>query len=367
MIRILVATPLGEGGRGGIDRIMDALRAELARVPLRSVKVSFTATRGTGHIALAPFHFAWSLTRLITLGLFGRLDLLHVNLSSSGSTLRKVMLCRVARLLGIPYVIHLHGSRFRQFFEATGRFSRSEIVGMFCGADRVLVLGRLWQQFLTFHMPDIADRIHVLPNASRRPPLPVSRTPGVAKIVFLGEVGRRKGVPLLLEALSSARDLEGWCAVIAGNGELEAARQQIARLGLADRVSLPGWLGPNQVEALLASADILVLPSSDENLPMSIIEAMAQGLAVVATPAGAVEDIIRHGETGLLVPHGDKAALAAALRRLLTDPQLRLRLGRAAQTFHKANLEIGPYLGRLVEIWSAAARIPLREQTGSHA
>ena len=99
---------------------------------------------------------------------------------------------------------------------------------------------------------------------------------------------------------------------------------------------------------------------------MSVIEAMANGLAVIATPVGAVPDILRHGETGLLVPPGDPAALTAALRRLLTDPQLRLRLGRAAQTFHRANLEIGPYLGRLVEIWTATARKPLRARTGSH-
>lgn len=357
MIRILVATPLGEGGRGGIDRIMDALRAELARVPLRSVTVSFTATRGPGHIALAPLYFIASIARLVAL----RPDLLHVNLSSSGSTLRKVILCRVARLLGIPYVIHLHGSRFRQFYEAAGRFSRVEIRAMFRGAESVLVLGRVWQQFLAAHMPDIADRLHILPNASRRPLLPSSRTAGTTKILFLGEIGPRKGVPILLQALSGLRDLNDWTAIIAGTGELAPTRQEIARLGLEDRVTLPGWLGPDQVDALLASADMLVLPSTDENLPMSIIEAMGQGVAVVATPVGAVEDIIRHGETGLLVPPGDPAALTAALRRLLTDPQLRLRLGRAARSFHTANLEIGPYLARLVSLWSAVARRRLPE------
>ena len=106
---------------------------------------------------------------------------------------------------------------------------------------------------------------------------------------------------------------------------------------------------------------MFVLPSTDENLPMSVIEAMGNGLAVIATPVGAVPDIIRHGETGLLVPPGDPAALTAALRRLLTDPQLRLRLGRAAQSFHRAISRSVPYLGRLVEIWSHAARRPIRE------
>ena len=354
MIRVLVATPLGEGGRGGIDRIMDALRRELARVPLQSVSVSFAATRGPRHIALAPLYLAAAIFRLIALRLAGRLDLLHVNLSSSGSTWRKIVLCRAARLLGTPYVIHLHGSRFRTFFEATGRLSRAEIVAMFRGAGCVLVLGQVWQQFLTAHIPDIASRVHILPNASPRPG-PQNPADGTTRILFLGEVGPRKGVPLLLAALSSLRDLDGWCAVIAGNGDLEATRLQLENLGLTDRIKLPGWLGPEQVEDLLAASSLLVLPSQDENLPMSIIEAMGHGLPVVATPVGAVPDIIRHEETGLLVPQGDPAALSAALRRLLTDQDLRHRLGRAAQAFHKANLEIGPYLSRLAAIWSLVA------------
>ena len=76
-------------------------------------------------------------------------------------------------------------------------------------------------------------------------------------------------------------------------------------LGLVSRVAVPGWVGSDGVERLIANSSILVLPSFVENLPMSVIEGMAAGLAVVATPVGAVEEIIEHEKTGLLIPPGD--------------------------------------------------------------
>jgi glycosyltransferase involved in cell wall biosynthesis len=121
-------------------------------------------------------------------------------------------------------------------------------------------------------------------------------------------------------------------------------------------VDLPGWVGPEEARRLLLEGDILVLPSFEENLPMSVVEGMAYGLSVVTTPVGAIEDIIEHGKTGLLVPPGDSAALAAALERLLAEPALRAQLGQAAQAFQREHLEIGKYYARLLDIWRSGAK-----------
>ncbi len=351
----MVATPLGKGGHGGIDRIIDEVRHQVALVRPQNLDVVYLATRGRGHIAWSPFYFTWSLLQLIIRRLAGRVDLLHVNLSSHGSTIRKVLICRTARALNIPYVIHLHGSRFRQFYRDAGGFGIREIVAMFRGASRVVVLGSVWQAFVIDHIPDVADRIEVLPNASRAPAAIEERHAGPVSILFLGKVGKRKGIPQLVDAFERLSGVADWTGVIAGDGEVEQVRADITRRGLADRVSLTGWVGPADVDRLLGDADILVLPSFDENLPMSVIEAMGYGLAVVATPVGAVTDIIEDGETGILVPVGDPVKLASALERLITDGDLRARLGRQARAFHRCHLHIDSYLPRLVSIWRAAA------------
>ena len=145
-------------------------------------------------------------------------------------------------------------------------------------------------------------------------------------------------------------------ATIAGSGEIQQTREQARRLGIVDRVELPGWLGPSETAALLQRTDILALPSFVESLPMVVIEAFAYGVAVVATPVGAVPEVIAHDRNGLLVPVGDVEALADALNQLLEDGALRRRLGDAARRDHAERYEINNYITRLASIWRKAAR-----------
>jgi len=296
------------------------------------------------------------MTRLLGAPLGAGPDLLHINLSSHGSALRKMAIARLARSLGLPYVVHLHGSGFREYWDEASPALSERIRAMFNGAARVLVLGSVWRDYVSRKVPEAVDRIQILPNATPAPAaLPPFRAEGPVHIVFLGFVGPRKGAPELVRALGALKDRSDWRATVAGNGEVEAMQREVEKLGIAEKVALPGWVGPARVRELLAEADIVVLPSYEENLPMSVIEGMAYGRAVVATPVGAVEDILIDGETGLLVPVGDSDALAAAFARLLDDPALRERLGAAATDFHRRNLDMDVYVGRLKDIWRATA------------
>ena len=102
----------------------------------------------------------------------------------------------------------------------------------------------------------------------------------------------------------------------------------------------------------LRAANILVLPSFSENLPMSVIEALAHGAAVVCTPVGALPELIEHERTGLIVKPGDVEGLASALGRLIDDPELRQRLGENGRALHRTRLAIEICAERLVAIWT---------------
>ncbi len=355
-LHVLVATPVAATGQGGIDRVMAALKDELERTRPSDVEVQFAATRGGGHVALSPLYLASFMLRILAKRTAGKLDLVHINLSSRGSTYRKLQIARLCRWLGIPYVLHLHSGGYPTFWKNDGGLLNRRITEMFEGAARIVVLGQTWRRFVAGRVPDAADRIVIVPNASARPEREHIGGGDSVHILYLGRLSEAKGVPQLGDALHRMRDIPGWRATLAGDGDIAAARKKAAEMGIADRIALPGWVDGERVAELIATADILVLPSFIENLPLSIIEGMASGLAVVATPVGAVEDIVHDGKTGLLVQPGDVDGLADALARLVGDRELRQRLGAAAQKLHREQLDLEPYAHTVREVWLSASR-----------
>jgi glycosyltransferase involved in cell wall biosynthesis len=159
----------------------------------------------------------------------------------------------------------------------------------------------------------------------------------------------------LIDALGLLAGRGDWKATIAGNGDVNGSRARARSLGLADLIDIPGWVDAAEVEKILHQTDILVLPSFAENLPMAILEGFAHGIAVVATPVGAIPEVVDHERNGLIVPVGDVNELADALRRLIESPELRLRLGAAARRDHAEHYDINIYVARLVAIWRGAA------------
>ena len=220
-------------------------------------------------------------------------------------------------------------------------------------ADRVVVLGSSWEDFLCRDVGISRNKVTIIPNAVPMPAAAREVTPGQrCRLLFLGRLAERKGADRFIQALHAIEpDKLDYDAVMAGDGEIEIYRGMAEALGVNDRVQFTGWLDREAVATLMRTADVLVLPSLNEGLPMAILEGMAYGLAVVATPVGAIGDVIRDGETGLLVPPGDAPALAAALRRVITDPGLRGRLGREARRLAQAEFDVAAYGGRFIRLY----------------
>jgi glycosyltransferase involved in cell wall biosynthesis len=168
------------------------------------------------------------------------------------------------------------------------------------------------------------------------PPL----VPGRLHAVAVGRLTRVKGLGFAIEALSHLPAGHPWQLDLVGDGGLHDELAALAsRLGVADRVTFHGFR--RDIEALMATCDALVMPSLHEGLPYTLLEAMSLGLPVVASNVGGLAEVLRHEETGLLVPVGDTQALAGALDHLGRDPDRRAALGRAAAEIQRSryNLE----------------------------
>jgi glycosyltransferase involved in cell wall biosynthesis len=155
-------------------------------------------------------------------------------------------------------------------------------------------------------------------------------------LLSIGRAVEKKGYEDLLQALAQLPGDLHWRMVHVGGGARRAAlRAQAARLGLDARIDWRGALPQEQVLALYRSADLFVLASriaddgDRDGLPNVLMEAQSQGLACLSTRVSAIPELIEDGDTGVLTPPGDVAALAEALAHLIRNPQQRARIGAA--------------------------------------
>jgi glycosyltransferase involved in cell wall biosynthesis len=187
------------------------------------------------------------------------------------------------------------------------------------------------------------------------------RDPGL--LLFVGRFIERKGAEYALRALGSLRGEGRRLALhLAGWGAQRPELERLARdLGVEDAVSFLGVVPPGELARLYAKAAVLLMPAvtdwkgEQEGFGMVLVEAMRSGLPVVASRSGGIPDVVRHGETGLLVPERDPAALAGAVARVLDDPALAARLAAAARASVEAEFSPGAVARTFDAVYRRAA------------
>jgi glycosyltransferase involved in cell wall biosynthesis len=281
-------------------------------------------------------------------------DLVCAHTSKAGSLARAA-----ARLHHIPSVFTPHGWSI---------FDRSSLrtKPLFCWAERLsgrlgtrvinvceyeLVLAQQFRVCPAKALEVVHNGIAEIPFARLRP---IDAQPPV--IVMVARFTWPKDHGTLLNALCGLLCME-WRLLLVGAGELKArVGAQVGALGLSDRVSI---LPPeSDVNHLLMEAQIFVLSTNSEALPISILEAMRAALPVVATDVGGIAESVRHEETGLLVRRGDVAGLRNALARLIAGPASRVAMGTAGRRLWAAQFTASAMAARTVEVYKRALAVP---------
>jgi glycosyltransferase involved in cell wall biosynthesis len=346
-------------GRGGVAAVVSVLRRHGL---FERESVRYVATHRDGPpLAKARGALAGFWQTLVAC-LVRHPAIVHVHAASHASFLRKSLVLLIARLAGCKTIFHLHGGGFRTFAtEEAGSLLRRWIRHTLEASSLVITLSESWAQFVHAFAP--RARVAVVPNAVPLPALPPTSPPVdtavPGRILFLGRLEAAKGVHELLEAGARlVREASGPTPlrlVFGGEGDAQGLRRRAAELGIAERIELLGWVGPEARDAELAKASVFCLPSHAEGLPMSMLEAMAARKAVVATQVGGIPETLRDGDNGLLVPPRDERALARALARLLGDTALRDRLAERARATIEQQYSTEVVCGQLSAIYRELA------------
>ncbi len=151
------------------------------------------------------------------------------------------------------------------------------------------------------------------------------------RIIFAGRLMQQKNPVRIIEILAELKDLD-WRLTLAGDGPLKAEIESAIQIhGLADRISMPGWITPQQVIAEFSASDILLMPSLSEGLPVVGVQAAAMGLVLVLSNVGGNIDLVEPGINGFLLDAQDKKGFANSLRTLLENPERLLEMRKASR------------------------------------
>lgn len=281
----------------------------------------------------------WLVFRTVAQMIRSRAVLADIHAVSDRSLLSHAAVMFGVRLVGRPALLRIHGGDFHCVFEQASGLKRLVIRFILRRATRVVVLSEIWRSRIAAIEPRAA--IEVLPNpvdCQAYSHFALRTTRACRRILFLANFCERKGHFDALEAIRRlAPEFPDLRLALGGEDRDPGTRRQLERAageqGILDRIDFLGSVSGAAKDEAFRDADILILPSHQENMPVSVMEGMAAALPVVATRVGAVGEMIDDGRTGFLIDAKDPAALADRLARLCHDPELARRLGREAQRY----------------------------------
>lgn len=309
-----------------VERLAPSIDVAVAGVSERIVeRIAGARPSASSHVVAEPRsgHDLRSLVEHVRLIRELAPDIVHASLASPWSCQYAIAAAALARRPRIVAVYQLAvppvSERQRRAKRLTARaVDRHVGVGKRTSREIERLVGLPRDSVRTIHN-GVPDEPPIVSRATRPKPL-------------LGSIGRlepQKGMDVLIRALAEVDDAT---LLVVGDGSERARLEELAdAVGVSERVEWMGW--SDTPRGYLGMLDVFILPSRNEGFPLALLEALLAGTAVVASDVGSVAEVIQDGETGLLVPPEDDMALAVALRRLLTDPELGRRMGeRGRQT-----------------------------------
>jgi glycosyltransferase involved in cell wall biosynthesis len=299
--------------------------------------------------------FPWALTRLVLWCLRPGPRVAHVHAAVRGSIYRKAVVVAVVRALGRPAILHMHaGAGDVAAFDARLGRLRRVLLGSALGlASRVISVSAAGAEEVERRFG--VQGVLVVPNVAPVVRESAARGAGDAPVVLYlgGFEDRAKGGALLVDALPALLSADRRVHVeLAGPGAPPPALRDL--IALEPRVRWRGWLDRDQLAAAYSTADMVVLPSLSEGMPVALLEAMAYGRAIVATRVGGIPEVLTDGVDARLVDPGDPSALAAALASLAGNEGARRRLGSLVRS-RAAELSEGQICAPLAQLYDQLA------------
>jgi glycosyltransferase involved in cell wall biosynthesis len=359
--RVLMIGP-GRGIVGGISSLVEtvvpALDKRVKLVYLPSVKNR--DMKRSGKISLFNIANAFRQYAIFLAAILKhRPQIVHLHTSQGTGFYKDLFHMIMAKLCRCRLVVHVHAAEPEALCGHGGSICRKIAIMSFSISDTVIAVSEKWREFLSQLIDSrkvvtlvncVNCRIFDFPEKNR-----LALT---LNVLFLGEVGPRKGVFDLLKAMDNPKlrgsKIKLWVAgAEERDGDFKRAQKLSEKLRIGAVCKIFGTvIGQYKID-LLRHADVFVLPSYNEGLPIAILEAMASSLPIISTTVGGIPEIVRDGFNGYLIKPGDIEALADRLSHFLTNHKIAQEMGRNSRSIAEAELDVEGYVDRLLTIYES--------------
>ncbi len=295
------------------------------------------------------FHFAKVL-------IVDKPELVHIHSSFGPSFYRKLPFIYMASWARLPIINHIHGADFDQFYVNADDKKKNWIKKVYNKCSVLIALSEEWKQRLNQIVDE--DKIAVIENYS------IIHEDALKdrlnrrcnnKVLFLGELGKRKGcydIPKVAELVTKEIPNVKFVLCGAGSQNDETAIKELFQAnGTINNVEFPGWVRDTKKDKVLREADIFFLPSYNEGMPMSILDAMGYGLPVVSTNVGGIPKIVHDDKNGWCCEPGDAEAFAKALIRLFSNQEELMKCSRESYEIVRKGYSLEAHLEKLIYIY----------------
>ena len=253
--------------------------------------------------------------------------ILHAHTAAGTDFKRTAIMVNIAKQSGLKVILHSHASSFKDYYRDSDEKMKRWIREVLNKADILIVLSESWKAyFIGIGIPK--EKIVILHNITAYPQVIEKKEDSKVRLLFMGEIGPRKGVFDLLAAIRNHKDeLEGEIEVrIGGNKNEVQLLAAIKDYNIEKFVHFEGFVSGEKKIELLNWANVYVLPSFNEGLPISILEAMSYKMPIISTPVGGIPEVV-DDSNGILVEPGNSEQIYKAILTYVHDAGLIAKQG----------------------------------------
>ena len=315
--KILTIGPDYRNHRGGIGAVIDIYNKYF-------YKLNFVPTYRVGSALYKSYVFLVGLLKIsYTLLRNRKIMIVHIHGASEGSFYRKFICFVISKYVYRKKIIyHVHGAEYHLYFAKSKAIRKLAIRKFINNVDCLICLSESWKQF--FEENFNTKKIEILPNIIDYPVIREKKgDTKKIRFLFLGIIDNRKGIFDVIEVIKNNVDMFDHKIelFIGGNSEVIKLQNLIEKYQISNIVKFLGWIQNEIKLQYLQNTDVYILPSYNEGLPISILEAMSYGKPIISTDVGGIPEIVKNNENGFLLTPGNLEQIEKSMKYFIENPQ----------------------------------------------